>query len=377
MTSRVLVTGGAGFIGGHLIRRLTASGHEITVLDNLSPQVHGDVAPEDVEATLGDGVRLVVGDVQDADAWRRCYDGQDVVVHLAAETGTGQSMYEATRYCQVNVDGTARLLDLMTNQDHGIERVIVASSRSIYGEGSYRAPDGAVHHPGARSLDDLRAGRFELYDADGTELEAIATDESAAIHPTSVYGITKSTQEQLVLRGCAALGVTAVGLRYQNVYGPGQSLSNPYTGILSIFTSLIRDGAVVNVFEDGAESRDFVFVDDVARATQLAVEAPVSGQLALNIGSGVPTSVLEVVEQLALANDREVEHRVSGDFRLGDIRHNWADLDLARRTLGFEPTVSFADGVALFATWARDEDASSAAAYEKSLQEMRSRNLMG
>ncbi|GAA4113842.1 SDR family NAD(P)-dependent oxidoreductase [Nocardioides fonticola] len=373
---RVLITGGAGFIGTHLTRALLAQGSEVTVLDNLLPQVHGaDRSDEDVVAALG-GAAFVRGDVRDAEAWTRAYDGHDVIVHLAAETGTGQSMYEAARYTDVNVVGTARLLDLLTNTSHQVSRLVVASSRSIYGEGRYLDADGGVHYPGARRVEDLNAGRFEPLAADGTPLQATATDEDSRIHPSSVYGITKSTQEQLVLSIGEALGIPAVGLRYQNVFGPGQSLSNPYTGILSIFTTLLRSGAAINVFEDGRESRDFVFVSDVVEATRLAIGSDLPGSRVYNVGTGRAVDVLEVVRTLAATWGVEADYRVTGEYRLGDIRHNWADLTRIRADLGFTPQVDFAAGVAAFAEWARAEEAGTVGDYERSLGEMRSRGLM-
>lgn len=350
----------------------------MTVLDNLSPQVHGQEPVESATAeALGEGVELVIGDVRDPEAWARAYDDHEVVVHLAAETGTGQSMYEVSRYCDVNVVGTARLMDFLTNSEHAVRRVVVASSRSIYGEGRYVDDEGVAHYPSARGRDALLSGLFEPTTADGRPLRATATDEGSRIHPSSVYGITKSTQEQLVLKGCSALGIPATGLRYQNVFGPGQSLANPYTGILSIFTSLIQQGRQINVFEDGLESRDFVFVDDVVRATVAAVDSDRAGESCYNVGTGSPVTVLQVVQTLADVLGVTVDSRVSGDFRAGDIRHNWADTTLVREELAFETEVDFRTGVGLFCAWATHEVPSSADSYERSLQELRARKLMG
>lgn len=372
-----LITGGAGFIGSALARHLVAGGDEVTVLDNLSPQIHAEGSGRDAEtAALRDLVTFVEGDVRHPADWARAYTGQDVVIHLAAETGTGQSMYEVARYSDVNVTGTGHLLDLLANTDHAVRRVVVASSRSIYGEGRYVDATGTAHHPPARSRDDMVAGRFEPRTADGEPLTATATDEDARIHPSSIYGITKSTQEQMVVMGCAALGVDATALRYQNVYGPGQSLSNPYTGILSIFTSLIQRGDDINVFEDGLESRDFVFIDDVVEATARAVHSDVAGQHVYNVGTGVPVTVLDVVDTLADVLGRPASYAVSGDFRAGDIRHNWADTTRLQADLGFTPGVAFREGVELFAAWAQGFAPVSPDGYRRSLDEMRQRKLM-
>jgi dTDP-L-rhamnose 4-epimerase len=378
MTSEhVLITGGAGFIGSRLSANLASRGHEVTVLDNLSPQVHGeDVAARGTAPWLPHGARFVLGDVRDQAAWDLAYTGQSIVIHLAAETGTGQSMYQTTRYCDVNVNGTARLLDLLTAEGHAVRKVVIASSRSIYGEGRYQTAAGEFVYPASRNRGDLEAGVFDPQ-LNGAPLTAVSTDEESKVHPSSVYGITKATQEQLVLQGCAALGVSAASLRYQNVYGPGQSLRNPYTGILSIFSNLILSGAPINIFEDGAESRDFVYVDDVVRATTLAAESELVGQDYYNVGSGVATTVLDVVRELGDALGIEPDSSISGAFRVGDIRHNWAETTKIEKALGFSASVDFSDGVRELCAWARGEPRTDTRAYTASLSEMRAKGLMG
>ncbi|WP_139977485.1 NAD-dependent epimerase/dehydratase family protein [Nocardioides litoris] len=377
MTRGVLVTGGAGFIGSALVRHLVERGDHVTVLDNLSPQVHGPGSGrEDETACLRELVHLVEGDVRHRPDWDRAYDGQDVVVHLAAETGTGQSMYEVARYSEVNVTGTAHLLDLLANSEHQVSRVVVASSRAIYGEGRYVDADGAVHHPTGRSRAALEQGRFEPEGPDGRPLTATATDEDARTSPTSVYGVTKATQEQLVLVGCAALGIDATALRYQNVYGPGQSLTNPYTGILSIFTSLVRRGEHINVFEDGLESRDFVYIDDVVEATARAVHTDLPGQRVYNVGTGVPVSVLEVVESLGTLLGRAPAYDVTGTFRAGDIRHNWADTARLQADLGLVPGTGLRQGMEHLLAWATQFEPAPPTRYRDSLAELRDRKLM-
>ena len=374
----VLITGGAGFIGSALAIRLAAEGMRVRLLDSLSPQIHGvdaAQAPRVVEAAaIAD---LQVGSVTSREQLERAIDGVDVIVHLAAETGTGQSMYQIARYAEVNVGGTAQLLDVLTAGNHRVRKVVVASSRAIYGEGQYIDQTGRTVYPGYRSAEQLAEGRFELFDpSDHTRtLRSVPTGETSRLDPSSIYGVTKLTQEQLVLTAAPALGIAGVALRYQNVYGPGQSLRNPYTGILSIFSTLIRQGAEINVFEDGLESRDFVFIDDVVTATRSAILEDSANGLAINVGSGVATSVLDVIAELGRTFGIAAQTRVSGNYRVGDIRHNVADLTLARRVLGFEPVVSFRDGIDQFVKWARGESLETSG-YETSLEELRARSLL-
>lgn len=374
---RVLITGGAGFIGSALALELVAAGHEVTVLDALAEQIHGpEPAASPLLARIEGRVRFIHGSVTDPAAWAACLPGQEAVVHLAAETGTGQSMYEVRRYTDTNVGGTAMLLDLLANTAHSVRKVVVASSRALYGEGRYVAADGSVHHPVGRSALDMEAGRFGLYHpTTGEELRMVPTDETAVVHPASVYGITKQAQEQLVMTLCPAIGVAATALRYQNVYGPGQSLSNPYTGILSIFSTRILHGRPISVFEDGEESRDFVFIDDVVRATVAAlVDDRANGEV-FGIGSGVGTSVLSAARTLVAAFGREVPVEVTGAFRVGDIRHNVADLTKARELLDYAPTVDFPTGIGRFVEWVRTQPRQEDG-YERSLRELKDKGLM-
>lgn len=372
---RVLITGGAGFIGSNLATRLNAEGWQVTVLDNLSPQIHTSDPANSTLFRAIDGIAAFIrGDVTDRATMTAALTGQDAVVHFAAETGTGQSMYEIDRYTRVNIGSTALLLDILANTPSSVRRVIVASSRSIYGEGKYLSDDGPVY-PGARSDADMQAGRFEPTVTGSGQITVAATDEESRIHPSSVYGITKQVQEQLVLTVCPTIGIEGVALRYQNVYGPGQSLTNPYTGILSIFSNLIMSGKPINIFEDGLESRDFILVDDVVTATVLALTAPAAVGQAVNVGTGIPVTVLTVANTLQRLLGRTVPVTVTGNYRLGDIRHNYACMARAKRVLGFVPTHDFDRGMAKFCAWALAQGP-QASDYERSINELRDKGLL-
>lgn len=369
----ILITGGAGFIGSHLAERLAADGHRVTVLDSLSPQIHGPDCP--LVAKVRACATLVQGDVRERDDWLKVLDGQEAIVHYAAETGTGQSMYEIDRYVDVNVRGTGLMLDLLANRPHQVRKLVVASSRSIYGEGKAQCPSCGPVYPRERADADMRRGDFAVKCPQcGADTALCGTDEGSRLHPSSIYGITKLTQEQLVLTAGRSLGIPATALRYQNVYGPGQSLSNPYTGILSIFSTRIRNGNGINVFEDGLESRDFVYIDDVVEATRLALLSPAADHQVFNVGAGVATDVITVARTLRDAYGIEVPIEVSGNYRLGDIRHNVADLALIREKLGFEPKVDFTEGVRRFTAWVLQQ-AKAEDTYQRSIDEMRARGL--
>lgn len=377
----ILITGGAGFIGSSVALKLAGRGCTVTVLDNLSPQIYGDKPDSSYTyALIKDKVRFVQGDVCNAADWQKVLPGQDAVLHLAAETGTGQSMYQVDHYAQVNVRGTSLFLDYLVNAQHDIKKVVVASSRSIYGEGKYSCVEHGVVYPEARKSQDMLRGEFEpKCPICNISVTAVATDESSQLKPASVYAVTKLTQEQLVLAVAASQNISAFALRYQNVYGPGQSLLNPYTGILSIFSTALFNNKPINIFEDGLESRDFVYVDDVAEATVRALLFEGEGQYSLNVGAGVATTVIDVVKALSQAYGLTAEYNVTGNFRAGDIRHNFADVKGLERVLGFKPGWSFADGIGQFANWVKaekDKQPLVASGYEKSLEEMRQKGLL-
>lgn len=375
---KILITGGSGFIGSNLALKLVDAGHEVTVLDNLSVQIHGNT-PETsspLYLSIKNKVRFINGSVTNEADWRIALEGQEGIVHLAAETGTGQSMYEIKRYVDVNVGGTALFLDLLAGGSYdSIKKVVVASSRSIYGEGKYLSESLGVIYPGARDEKNMRAGQFDLLCPDsGLPLKLLATDEDSKIHPSSVYGITKQNQEQMVLTVCGALGIGATALRYQNVYGPGQSLSNPYTGILSIFSTRIKNNNGISIFEDGKESRDFVYIDDVVDATILALTKDEANGEVFGIGSGVATDVLTVAQTLAKYYAADVPIAVTGAYRIGDIRHNYADLKKAQAILKFSPKVNFEVGIKNFVDWVNQQEV-QVDTYEESLAEMKRHGL--
>ncbi|MDE3104757.1 MAG: NAD-dependent epimerase/dehydratase family protein, partial [Acidobacteriota bacterium] len=293
---KILVTGGAGFIGTHLLRRLLPLGHELAVLDNFLPQVHGGVRM--LPADLAPYVQVVDGDVADENIFATALAGAEAVVHLAAETGTGQSMYEVARYGRTNMQGVALLYEVLAkSRGHRVGRIVVASSRAIYGEGAYACAHHGVVYPVSRSAAEKRRGEFDpLCPLCGGACHSVPTPESAPMQPSSFYGLTKQVQEQTVLLFGRTLGIPSVALRYQNVYGPGQSLKNPYTGILAIFSNLARVGSTLKVFEDGLESRDFVYVEDVVDATVKSLLQPLEDSVALNVGSGERTSIQQVAE---------------------------------------------------------------------------------
>ncbi len=375
---RVLITGGAGFIGSHVALALVARRYEVTVLDNLSLQIHGENPESDspLYLSIKDKVRFIKGSVTVRDDLRKALEGADTVLHLAAVTGTGQSMYEIENYVGVNIGGTASLLDILANEKTEVKRVVVAESRAIYGEGRYWSDElNRYVYPGPRGDEAMSKGDFEVkYEGCEKPLKLVGTTENSEIHPESVYGITKQVQGQMVHLVCRSLGIDSVSLRYQNVYGPGQSLSNPYTGILSIFSTRIKNGNGINIFEDGRETRDFVYIDDVVDATILALTTDgVSGE-AFNIGTGETTDVMTVAQTLTRLYKANLPIFVSDNYRIGDIRHNFADISKARKMLGYEPKWTFEQGIANFCKWVETQPVQPDS-YDASIEEMRAKGL--
>lgn len=372
----VLITGGAGFIGLALTRLLLSAGHAVTILDNFSPQIHKtDALPLDIAHR----VTLLRADVRDVAVLREAVRDTQCIVHLAAETGTGQSMYQIGHYFDVNVQATAALLDVLQEDDAGgaLETLIVASSRAIYGEGAYACPEHGTVYPEARTADRMSAGQFDptCPVCDGA-VTLVATSEKAPFSPSSFYGITKQVQEQAILLFARTRGIRGFALRYQNVYGPGQSLQNPYTGILAVFSNLARQNQDIEIYEDGLESRDFVYIDDIAAATARCVEFEGQYVGALNVGSGVGTDVLTVARHVSDFFGSTGRISVTGAYRLGDIRHNVAEITELERVLGLRPATLFSDGLNAFLTWALAQEEHDKDAYSRSVGELRRHNLL-
>ncbi|HEX5593801.1 MAG TPA: NAD-dependent epimerase/dehydratase family protein [Solirubrobacterales bacterium] len=347
MSERILITGGAGFIGSHLARHLLRQGHEVRALDRLDPQVHPErVRPEYLDSE----VELIQGDVRDPGAVAEALLGVDAVVHLAARVGVGQSMYEIADYCSVNTVGTGVLLEALTERP--VRRLLVASSMSIYGEGLYRGRGGEVTEAVERDRGQLQRGEWEPVSSRGEALVPGPTPESKKPSLSSIYALNKYDQERMCLLFGSSYDVPTTALRFFNVYGPDQAISNPYTGVLAIFGGRLLNGRSLPIFEDGEQRRDFVSVHDVARACALALERDEAAGHAINVGSGESISVREIARRLARVTGREdVEQVVTGKYRVGDIRHCFADIGLAREVLGYEARVALDDGMAELAEW--------------------------
>ena len=353
---RVLITGGAGFIGSHLADRLLADGHEVRALDNLDRQVHTD---GERPGYLASEVELQVGDVRDHDAVGRALEGVDAVVHFAAAVGVGQSMYEIERYTSINAIGAAVVLEEAVERRDNLRKLLVASSMSIYGEGQYTNPKTGESGiaPGLRPETQLAAHEWELLAEDGTPLRPEPTAETKPLRPTSIYAITKRDHEEMFLAVGAAYGLPAVALRFFNAYGERQALSNPYTGVAAIFSSRLLNDRPPVVFEDGEQTRDFIDVRDIARCCALALERDGADGRTLNVGTGVPTSIGEVARVIAEGLGKEIEPEVRNEFRAGDIRHCYADTRFAGELLGFRAEIPFEAGMQELLAWLEGQEA--------------------
>jgi dTDP-L-rhamnose 4-epimerase len=386
MSEHILITGGAGFIGSHVADELLRHGHRVRVLDNLEREVHGSfdggrgsagAGPFDVgrgsagagpsdaargaasrrPAYLSPDVELIVGDVRDRETVRGALRGVSAVYHFAAKVGVGQSMYQIEEYTSANALGTAVLLSLLIERP--VRRLIVASSMSVYGEGLYRTARGSVVEGRSRSLAQLRRGSFEVQSAAGEAFLPMPTPETKSPALDSVYALSKYHQEQLCLITGRAYGIPTVALRFFNVYGPRQALSNPYTGVLAIFAAQLLNGAPPMIFEDGLQKRDFVSVHDVARASVRALVQDDAVGLAINIGSGRAVTVREVAARIRRAVGSLIEPEITGKYRMGDVRHCFADITRARHALGYEPEISLEDGLRELASWLAGQAAKS------------------
>lgn len=373
---KVLITGGAGFIGSSLAVALVDKGYTVSVVDNMSPQIHGD---DYTRSVLFQKIQKIVeffkGDVLDKSIMTELVQSHDAVVHLAAETGTGQSMYQIHKYTDVNVNGSALLLDIIANEENDIRKLIIASSRAVYGEGAYMCLQHGRVYPNPRNESALSEGDFNTKCPEcNNVVNLCSTNEKDKIDASSIYGLTKYMQEQMFLVTGKVLKIPTIALRYQNVYGPGQSLKNPYTGILSIFSTRIKNGNDINIFEDGKESRDFVYIDDVIQATILALESDHIDSDVFNVGSGIATSVETVANTLLKKYNSGNKYVISGAFRAGDIRHNYADLSKIKFALGYLPKYTFEKGISNFVDWVNEQEVQEDN-YEKSIYEMKEKGL--
>jgi dTDP-L-rhamnose 4-epimerase len=355
MGKQVLITGGAGFVGSHLADGLLRAGHNVRILDDLTPQVHSSGRP----AYLSPDVELIAGDVRDPNRLKEVLAGVDVIFHFAANVGVGQSMYEISRYMSVNTQGTAELLQAILDSKSSIEKIVVASSMSIYGEGRYwcsQCNRGAA--PPVRSIPQLRAGQWDLRcNICGSVLKPQPTDENKPSEINSVYALSKRDQEEMCLIYGRTYGLPVTALRFFNIYGTRQSLSNPYTGVAAIFASRLLNGQAPLVFEDGEQMRDFVSIHDIVRANMLAMERPESNGEVINVGCGKPISIRQVAEILARSLGSSIEPVITQKYRAGDIRHCYADLTKARLLLGYEPQVTHEQGFQELAEWLRKQEA--------------------
>ena len=353
---RILVTGGAGFIGSHLVSALAENGHQVRVLDALVEQVHGKNGVQ--ELRLPEGVEFMRGDVRDIETWRESLRGCQAVYHLAAEVGVGQSMYEIVDYMSANTMGTSNLLQLLTSDRGQVQKVVVASSMSIYGEGAYECTNCGPVVPEIRSSRQLQQRQWELSCPTCDQaLMPIPTSEEKPLQPTSVYAISKRDQEELCLSVGRAYDIPSVALRFFNVFGPGQSMSNPYTGVVAIFGSRLLNNKAPLIFEDGLQSRDFVHVSDIVQALLLALECETANYQAFNIGSGQPRTVNEVAQALAKALEVDVAPQVVGQYREGDIRHCFADISKAQELLGYAPQAKFDEKLKELTAWIKKQTA--------------------
>ena len=354
MSKQILITGGAGFVGSHLADGLLRAGHSVRILDDLLPQVHSNGRPD----YLSEDVELIVGDVRDPNRLREVLAGVDVIFHFAATVGVGQSMYEIARYMSVNTQGTAELLQAILDAKLTPEKLVVASSMSIYGEGRYMCSGcGAAAAPPVRSVAQLRSGQWDLpCELCGGVLKPVPTDETKPSEINSVYALSKRDQEQLCLIYGRNYDLPVTALRFFNIYGTRQALSNPYTGVAAVFASRMLNGNAPLVFEDGEQMRDFVSVHDIVRANMLAMERPESNGEVINIGCGKPITIRRVAEILAQALGKDLQPVITQKYRAGDIRHCYADISKATKLLGYQPQVTHEEGFRELAAWLAQQE---------------------
>ena len=371
---QILIIGGAGFIGSNITAKLFKNGYTVTIFDSFSPQIHGDKKNSQLYKSVKDIAKVITGDVCNKKDWLNIIKGHDAVIYLAAETGTAQSMYEITKYNQTNILGLSNFYENLITSKHSLKKIIIASSRSIYGEGKYYSEKYGFVYPSSRNKKDLLNQDFNVKcSISKLNLQAVATDEESKINPSSIYAISKYQQEQISFLMGKTLDIPTIALRYQNVYGPGQSLTNPYTGILSVLSTRILNNNDIDIYEDGNQSRDFVYIDDVVEATILALERDTENKI-FNVGSGTPTTVYDVAKILKEVYNSNVNIKISNNFRIGDIRHNYADLTKISSELGFEPKIGFRDGINRFVKWVKAQKIANDK-YNESIQELKDKRL--
>lgn len=352
MSERVLITGGAGFIGSHLVDTLLEKGYFVRVYDNLEPQVHGK--SQNIPDYFNKEAELIVGDVRDREKLKKAINNIDVVFHLAASVGVAQSMYEIAKYTESNTMGGATLLDLIANEKHNIRKVVVASSMSVYGEGSYSCNNCGKVYPKIRSLEQFKKNDWEMKCPNcNIDVMPIPTDEDKPLFPTSIYAVSKRDHEEMFLIIGRAYQIPTVALRFFNVYGPRQALSNPYTGVAAIFSSRLMNDKPPIIFEDGNQARDFVHVSDIVQACILAIEKSEGDYQVFNVGTGRKLSVFDIANVLMDKLSFKGEPQIVNRFREGDIRHCYADISLIKKILGYKPKVKFEDGIIDLINWVK------------------------
>lgn len=373
MNCEILVTGGAGFIGSHLVDALIEKGHQVRIFDNLNPQVHGE--KQEIPKYLNPRAEFVKGDVRDRKALAKAIKGCLIIFHQASAVGVGQSMYEVQHYVEANTLGTAILWDILVNESHLVRKVLIASSMSNYGEGEYRCDRCGVVYPKLRTEDQLKKKAWEMECPNCQQIvEAVPTTEAKPLYPTSVYAISKKDQEELSMTLGRAYDIPTVALRYFNVYGPRQALSNPYTGVAAIFSCRILNGHSPVIFEDGLQSRDFIHVRDIVAANLLAMESNEADFGIFNVGTGRRLTVLDMANILLKELNRpDLKPEIAYQFREGDIRHCYADITKIQ-SLGFKPKVAFEEGVAHLTKWVKSQTAADI--FEKAKTELNKRGLV-
>ncbi len=367
---KVLVTGGAGFIGSYIVDELIRRGHTVRIFDSLDPQVHPQGKPPEY---LNPQAEFIQGDIRAIEALKQAIEGQEIIFHEAAAVGMGQSMYKIKHYVDVNVSGTANLLDLLVNTKHSVQKLIVAASQSSYGEGCCECPERGVIKADFRPEEQLKQKQWEYLSPTGKVMKPVATPETASLDCQAIYALNKRDQEDMVLSIGKTYGIPAVALRYFNVYGPRQSLSNPYTGVLAIFMSRLANGKPPVIYEEGLQTRDFISVHDIVQANLLAMEMEEANGEVFNVGTGIPTSIKEVAHLLAEVYNTSIQPEITGQYRKGDTRHCYADINKIQNKLGFKPKVDLRSGLEELVEWSRTTEAVDL--FEQASQELSERGL--